>query len=411
MNDPKVLRILMSVLFTAILGGTASAATGTDPITGEEYEIMDSVASYAALCDERMEPLREPEVLASIERTNAAIAAHELDAAEAAWTQVYEGSNRGMGSDLPVRCLSEDTLQRYLDTRTGLWRLGSRLHSDGRGGNFTAVYIAGVDGGTAGVVEFVESLPADEFTNAYRSVHHIGQYAAGAQPGGWPRTAQERALGLACEGALKPLRQYADEEHALALTNETDAFIRPATQTDQDMAAQLREANTMMTGMLGVELVEDDYIGMAVGERQTNDSLALLKRARNYEFGLFSQNNPSPTVRRARDRGDQRLTQANNETLGLKLRDSLYSQALGFFKSCGCDARILEAKAAQERIQPALDEVQQQKSEAMERKAEDMMKNVDPEAIRKSVEEMQKSDAEKKSFKDEADALEAELGF
>ena len=40
-----------------------------------------------------------------------------------------------------------------------------------------------------------------------------------------------------------------------------------------------------------------------------------------------------------------------------------------------------------------------------------MLKNIDPEAIKKSAEEMQKSDAEKKSFQDEADALEAELGF
>ena len=408
MNDLKVARILVPVAVTAIFGPSVYAAT--DPITSEEYEVAGSM-QYSAICDDRMEPLREPDVLVAIDRTNAAIAAGDLAAAEAAWWQFYKTAHRGAAGDRLVRCLSEGTLQRYLDMRTDLWRLGSSLDTEGRSKDYTAIYIAAVDRGTPGVVEGVKALPADQFKAAYRSVYRISQYAEGVDAGGWPRTAQERTLGRACEAALAPLRQHAGQAYDAALADEPEAFKRPATQSDRDLAEQLRAGGSMASGMLGVELIDDQYLETVISERQSRDSLALLQQAQHFEFGQFDQDKPSPTMRRARERGEVRLTQADATSLNLKRRDSLYGQAIKYFDWCDCEGRRAAAKTAQEQIQPALEEAETQRSEAIAKKAEQMMKDIDPEAIKKSVEDMQKSDAEKKSFQDEADALEAELGF
>ncbi len=320
--------VFISAAFTVIFIADAQAAK--DPITGREHEVAAPMP-YSAICNEKLEPLREQEFMAAVKKADEAIKAGNRAIAEEAWRQAYEASFRGIAGDRSVRCLGDQALQRYLDMRTGLWRLGSSVDTDGLTGDFTNIYIAATDNGTQGVIEFVESLPAERFFGAYRAVYRIAQYSS-ADTGGWPRTAKERTLGSTCQDALTPLRQYADREYAATLKAEDKAFSRPATQFEKNAAANIRDAGAMTGTMYDLNHILES----TVAKRQTSDSLELLNKARNLEFGQYDEQKKAPTSLRAEQRGDARLIKGEDETLSLKLRDTLLTQAIRYFNWCQC---------------------------------------------------------------------------
>ena len=103
------------------------------------------------------------------------------------------------------------------------------------------------------------------------------------------------------------------------------------------------------------------------------------------------------------------LSRAAEQNSSLGLRDAAYQEAQRYYDFGGFKEASASTKAAHESIEPALAAARERQNERLDEAASRMGKR--NESIQRGVEEMTKSNAEKKSFEEEADALEDELGF
>ena len=142
--------------------------------------------------------------------------------------------------------------------------------------------------------------------------------------------------------------------------------------------------------------------------RETNraqGSLKMLKTARDWAMAV-SKDEAAPVNSRALDRGDAILARAGSADLGLESRDALYQSAADYFKFAGNFERQQTVERARAQIAPALKAEISQRNAKLDKQAQ---------KLRGSAQEMkhsmEKTEVQKNSFKDEADALEDELGF
>ena len=135
-------------------------------------------------------------------------------------------------------------------------------------------------------------------------------------------------------------------------------------------------------------------------------SMELLREARGWDPDSYTNEQARPDSRRARKRGDAMLALADDASRSLDARDRLYSAAVSYFEFGGWTRQASQAKAARSAIQADLKAQQARQRAEMDKALE--KKRRDLEQARES---MTKTEAEKERFKDEADALEAELGL
>ncbi len=95
--------------------------------------------------------------------------------------------------------------------------------------------------------------------------------------------------------------------------------------------------------------------------------------------------------------------------MSFTIRDEYYELALEYYNWCNCKDKAANALATKEGIQTQLLAEQKHRQEQIDQ-AEERLKG-QAEDMQRAIDDMQKTDAEKKAFEDEADALEAELGF
>jgi len=188
------------------------------------------------------------------------------------------------------------------------------------------------------------------------------------------------------------------------------AFNRAPTEQEK---ALLKSGSTFGAAM-GAGMDSDALLtGQRVGE-----SSNLLHDARDWNFVLFKDSGKSedniswqelPSSKRARQRGDTLLAKANDASNTFTARDSYYDMAIDYYSFGHWNSQRDAAVAAEASIQDDVMAERQQAEEKMQQMQADMESRL--ENAEQAMESMQKTEAEKKSFNDEADALEAELGF
>ncbi len=103
------------------------------------------------------------------------------------------------------------------------------------------------------------------------------------------------------------------------------------------------------------------------------------------------------------------MVSAETESYAFAVRDDFYDMAIRYYELAGADGQRRAAEAAQRVIQPQLQAEQQRREEALDAAADRMSDQAAK--MEAAAEKMRKTEAEQEAFKEEADALEKELGF
>ncbi|NND36431.1 MAG: hypothetical protein HKN81_04775 [Gammaproteobacteria bacterium] len=391
------------VLIAAVSGIPALAQMGGDA----------SGQTFAEFCSGSIGADREATYYAEMDRADAAVAAGDLATAGGATSQAFQAVFRGgsYADDTSIRCLGNNAIRRWHDTHLEMWRRGNASGLEGRSGDFAPMYIVANDRGTKGLIEVATSRPTSGFRAAYLAIEQIIELDDWRRNFGSPVLQEETVVAKACRDALGPLEDYRKQEISRTLAVEDKAFNRPPTQQEKQAAAQMDQFGQLATVLGGAEEVgsAEDQKTLMMTERRTRESREYLNKARNLEWGARAADEKTATDLRAEQRGDILLARANEETRSLEVRDELYEEANRYFNFCKCHDKRRVTNAAKEAIQPALEAEAERRQVAMEKRQAEMEQQL--ESMKQEVDDMKKTDAEKKSFQDEADAMEAELGF
>jgi len=252
----------------------------------------------------------------------------------------------------------------------------------------------------------ISSEPAHRFRGAVGSLEQIAARVDKDREFGAYILPQENAVAAACRDAVSQLRKLADQKHRAALEAEDRAFNRPLSEQEISFAESAANTQAATMAIVGVNMdtghdKEAPFIAMRVTESQRH-----LRDARAWDLDEYDDPTTEPSSRRALERGDTMLARANDPAQGLEMRDDLYQDAEKYFQFGGFSKQAKAAESQRDAIQPALQAEkarrEQQRDAALEQKAA---------AMQQAVDDMQKTEAEKQSFNEEADAMEAELGF
>jgi hypothetical protein len=197
---------------------------------------------------------------------------------------------------------------------------------------------------------------------------------------------------------------YAQAKMAEALKAEAGLQTRAATANELELEQAQRDSKTMATAVFG------DQSLTPVNEAQrevnrANASLILLQAALDWGLAV-SESDARPVKERATERGDAMLAKANEPALGAETRDHLYQAAEDYFKFSGNLQRLQAAERDREAFAPVLKAALDQRAAKLDKHAEQLR-----ESSITMKKNMEKTAAEKQSFKAEADAMEDELGF
>jgi len=168
----------------------------------------------------------------------------------------------------------------------------------------------------------------------------------------------------------------------------------------------LNSVGQLTQAMAGVNTADPDGDDAMLISMQTRDSRDQLRRARDYELEPPTTPGKDASGLRAEERGIELLVRADDTSRSLRFRDSVYELAINYFDWCECRDKKSTAQAAREAIQPALAAEEAEREAQMEAATDRMRQDAE-----QAMQDMQKTETEKKSFQEEADAMEAELGF
>jgi len=409
----KSYQILSILTGITIVGAVTNARADIDPVTGEMNRGDAAAQSFAEFCRDELPADRENRFYVELDNADQALVAGNVDAAGGALNNAWQATFRGGGeTDASVRCLGEQATRRWFNTRLELWRKGSSAGlGGGMGRDYATLYVVAADRGADGIVDVVSKRPAEDFVWAYHSVEDIVEVYKWAREFGTLLLPEEGKIEKAARESLPALQEYAKREIKATLAAEDKAFNRPATQMERDAAARLGAIGKLAESMAGVETGTADQQQLLLVSRQVDESRALLDKVRGLEVApVFGYTNePMPAAIRAEKRGDSLFERGNDESLTLEFREELYEMSMRYYGSCDCRDQAAIVAAAKDAIQPALQAERAARQRKMEKMQAEMQQQA--EAMQQSVDDMQKTDAEKQSFKDEADALEAELDF
>lgn len=370
-------------------------------------------STFAEACYGDVSADRKATYYAEMDKADAALAAGSVEMAGEATLAAHQAVFRGgsYATAISIRCLGSEAMQRWFDTHLELWRQGSAYGLEGRTGDFGTVVVIAHDRGTQGLIDVATSRPSSGFREAYYAITQVIERNEWQREFGTPLLPAEKAVAAACRDALGPLDAYRHKEIARALAEEDKAFNQPMTQQEERMAAQVEQYAQLGTRLSGAEIASsaEDQKTLMMLERRVDESWAQINKARDLEWGSRQPGDKTQAMLRAEERGDILLARANDESRSLEVRDELYDEARDYFAFCDCDDKRRATNSARDTIQPALEAEEERRRMAMEKKRAEMEQQA--EAMRKEVDDMKKTDAEKKSFQDEADAMEAELGF
>lgn len=405
----KPCRLASILLGVTAVGLLVNAQADRNPVTGE-WEGDVAAQTFAEYCRGELPADRMTTFFSELDKAERAVAAGKTDGTVTALNGAWEAAYRGDAyNDNGVRCLGEQATRRWIKANLALWRLGAGSGPDGVGGNFTGMYVAAADGGTDGIIADVSALPARGFRNSLTGLEGIVSVTDGRRSFGALVLPEEDAVANACRAAIGQLHQMAVRRHRESLAAEERAFNRPPTEQELAATESVSDAGAFASAIAGIEIDTMATKESMLMQRQVDESQNLLREARAWDLERSGDIKSRPTSQRAGARGDILLARADDTQLGLRARDMLYRDAEQYFEFGGFSDKEAAASTAREAIQSALQAERNRQNQAVEKAAAEFEGK--GEAVQKAVDDMQKTEAEQQSFKDEADALEAELGF
>ncbi|MDH3947669.1 MAG: hypothetical protein OEU74_01795 [Gammaproteobacteria bacterium] len=359
-----------------------------------------SARSFAEYCRDEMPADRKTKFYTQLDQAEQALAARKTNDAEAAMgkalSAVYRG---GAESDISVKCLGEPSARRWFNAKLALQRLAPTPE----------LYVTAADHGSDGLVDVVSTYSATRFVQSIRTIEGISSRIEAEQQYGVFMLPEEEDIAKACRDAAGPLSQQARRKHQATLAEEGKAFNRPASEQETAAANAMGGAGDLASAITGVDINTAYRKETLLIQQRVRESKLLLREARTWNLEHYDNMQSRPTSLRARKRGDVMLEKASDTRLSLGARDEFYESAIAYYEFGGWNKLATKAASARDAIQAVL-KAEQERQRAEQEKAKDEMASR-AEQMKQAREKMIKTEAEKKSFKEEADALEAELGL
>jgi len=319
------------------------------------------------------------------------------------------GFPRTADISIEPRCMGQQNWRRYLKEKQLTYReLGRRAENAGKKKNRNweglSYYIEGDN--RKDVERMLNNLPDDPIRhadagNAIRDNLSAYQWAVDH---GFTLIADERTGQNFYQARLDRLIAHSRSRGNALLRAESDIISGDVTEDEEMLETVEESAAAMLGAMAGDESI------MSVNEARRDvtrarRSLTQLNEARQW-LGWIADKETAPIFLRAVERGDVLLDRANDTSVGLEGRDDYYAAAIRYYAFADADTREATAKSARTAIEPVLEAERTEREAKIEDKANQMQ-----ESVRDFQQSIEKSDTEKESFKNEADALEAELDF
>ncbi len=380
-------------LVLVVSAASAQTNTGPDPLQG----VGDvSGLSFQQECNAELRPGSEATFEAELARAEKALAAGDADTARKAMNTALLAVYRSGAdnTDVSVKCLGEPVARRWFADKLALQRLSPKPE----------LYVTAADRGRDGLVEVISKQPAARFAYSLNELKDIAGRIDAERRYGAFMLPEEETIAAACREALPPLVQLARQRHQAKLAEEARTFEQAPTEQEQAMASSVTNAQEFASAMAGVEVDMGTDPDSLLMQQRVRESMQLLKEARTWNPDDYDDIQARPTSIRARERGDALLAKADDQALDLAARDRYYQAAIGYYTWGGWKAQAASATSARDGIQDSLNAQQQRQDaeleQALAKKREEMQQARD---------KMMKTEAEKKKFRDEADALEEEL--
>jgi len=221
---------------------------------------------------------------------------------------------------------------------------------------------------------------------------------------GFELSSEERAARAFWQTGLDGTIGYARRQGQKMLAQEAKILSRDATAKELELEDAQESTRSLVAQFYGDEsLAQQNEAQRDVNRAKV--SLRVIKEAQDW-FQAVSFAEAEPARARALARGDGLMSRAGDPDEGLEARDSLYEAADAYFDFAQNRERRLSVENGRTAIMPALEAERNQRSARINKKQAEMKAKA-----RQSEQAMQKTEAEKKSFKEEADAMEDELGF
>ncbi len=353
---------------------------------------------------------RKSKFFAALDAADSALAARDTDDATNALSDAFRLAYRGGGdSEISIKCLGKSVARRWFEVQLELRRQQSASESRRSRDEADLLYVTAADQGATALVSQVEAKRARRFISSLRVLEGIVARVDNDRAYGAFILSEEDALTKACREALTSLRRIAEGRHRTALHDEEDSFRRAITDLEFSASQAVEASQGLAKALLAVDAGAIGDKDAMILQKRASESLEYLRSARGWNLELFADRQAMPSSKRARKRGDEMLARAEDPGSSLGLKDAAYHEARRYYDFGGFKEASSSTASAHQAIEPALRAAHDRQEKALE-EAEARF-SVDADSVRRAAENMQKSASEKERFKNEADALEDELGF
>ena len=365
-------------------------------------------------CSRQSPEEMRPRVLKKLDELEAALSGGDLGKARTAKSEA-EGATTdvaGWTGALAMKCLNDQQIyRRYFVASQELLGLEARSNPQDVASHVQSALWQSINDGDGSAGDILADIPGD-----YRNYRVARDYLNRAADGvashrevGAFVLPEETEIERQARQAIDLLDTHARQRSGEALAKETETFYREPTEFEKEGVQTLENLGEFAGAMAGLEMNTAEQTDYQLARQRIQESREQLRDARGWEIGVDSGAASSPVNQRAAKRGDEVLSWAENEKLSFTIRDEYYERALDYYNFCQCKDKTAPAVAAREAIQPQL-QAEQARRQAQADEAGQRLKG-QAEELQRAMDDLQKTEAEKKAFEEEADALEAELGF
>jgi len=307
------------------------------------------------------------------------------------------------------RCMGQTNWRRYYkEKQLTYFALGRSAENTGKkkGSNFDGYWYYVEGDNRKDVGRLLGKLPDDP--NRYASAGNLirdklSKYQW-AVDNGFMLLADEQAGQEFYQTRLDRLIAHSRARGSALLKTESDIVSGDITENEKFVLKAEQDASAMLGAIMGDESV------LPVSEARhdvmrAERSLTVMRVARQWLQWITSEE-AAPILVLAVDRGDVLLARADDTSYGLEARDDYYAAATGYYKFANADIQATRSISSRKAIEPKLEAARLSREARMDEKADQLQ-----ESAKEFQQSIEKSDAEKKNFKSEADALEDELDF
>jgi hypothetical protein len=322
--------------------------------------------------------------------------------------QAATGLPRSVDVSLDARCVGPALWLRYYKLRRSITQpLGQAAEKAGRLESSQGAldwYVTGDNQGGARRVTPLLTPTTEGTTWVIARLRSEVQGLDHAVTAGFQLLPEERAALTFWQHGLEGTIRYAQSKVTEVLQAETRLLTRAATDEELQIEQTQQGLHSMAAGFFGDESLAPDMEAQHESNR-ANASLTMLNSARDWGSAV-SVEDAAEVNERAVQRGDALLARVGETTLGLKSRESLLEAAENYFEFAGNRERQQAAQRALAAIAPAVETERAQRNAKIDKKADELR-----ESSARMRDSVIKTEEQKQSFKDEAEALESELGF